>query len=384
MKSPRSSLLYRFLTACSVLASAVILQWILIGGANPFDYTSITSFPDFGIRRVAALSSIPHLITHYAAFQEGMVFPRWGSNAYGSNDVGWSNGLVDMFHKTKAQWVEITINLYQRSLTETDVQIKPKMAPTSAELAEGIRIAHAMGYRIFVSPLLSVGGEDPWAGSIKFPTARQEQAWFTSYWSAIAPYVTAADQAGAEEFAIGTEYDQLQQAGAALWEQLIEKFHQSFRGKVTYNINWSSLLQPIPSWMRSPFLDAIGVSLYIPLTEKVERLAPASLPTLWRTKVKSILDKYSVQSGKPLLISEIGYRNRADALYDPWLRTTKARIDPVEQAAAYDAALRNVVGDQHIIGIFFWAWLFPLFQPNTPLTCDVLSKWYTSSQMKYR
>jgi hypothetical protein len=382
MKLSRSSLLYRFLTVCSVLASAVILQWILIGGANPYDYISITAFPGFGTKRVIDVSSIPHLITHYADFQQGMVFPHWGSNAYGANDVGWSNGLVDMFHQTKAQWVEITINLYQQSPTATDVQVKPEMAPTPTALAEGIRIAHAMGYRTFVSPILSVGGKDPWAGSIKFPTARQGQAWFASYWSAIAPYVAAADQTGAEEFAIGTEYEQLQQAKAALWEQLIEKFHQNFRGKLTYNINWSSLWLTIPSWIHSPFLDAIGVSLYIPLTAKVERLAPASLPTLWRTKVKSILDTYSVHSGKPILISEIGYRNRADALYEPWLRTTKAGIDPLEQAAAYDAALRNVVGDQHIIGIFFWAWSFPLFQPNNPLACDVLSKWYTSSQKK--
>jgi hypothetical protein len=371
MKSLRSVSLFRLLTICTILASAGILQWILIGGGLPAGKESMNT-----------PLAMPRLITHYATFQQGMVFPRWGSDAYSGNDAAWSNGLVDMFHQTRAQWVEITINIYQQSLTATEVQAKPGLTPTPAALAEGIRTAHTLGYRTFVSPLLSVGGKYPWSGSITFPIATQERAWFRNYWTAIAPYVVAADKAGAEEFAIGTEYEQLQQSPAKLWEQLIEKFHQNFRGKLTYNINWSSLWLTIPSWINSPFLDAIGVSLYIPLTEKVERLAPTSLPSLWRTKVKRVLDAYSVHSGKPILISEIGYRNSADALYDPWLRTTKAQVDPAEQAAAYDAALRNVVGDQHIIGIFFWAWSFPLFQPNKLPACEVLRSWYALGRIE--
>ncbi len=381
MKPSRFSRLYRSLVTCVVLASAGILQWILIGGALPFERSNV--FPFFGpeTRGVTATPGIPKLITHHANFQSGMVFPRWGNSAYGVHDAGWSNGLVDIYHQTKSQWVEITINFYQEALISTTVQVKPEMAPTPAALAEGIRIAHAIGYRVFVSPLLSVGGKSPWAGSIKFSTPVQEQAWFSSYWDAISPYVMAADQAKAEEFAIGTEYEQLQQVSPELWKQLIEKFHQNFHAKLTYDINWSSLWFPIPSWMHNPYLDAIGVSLYIPLTKKVERLDPASLPALWHKTINSILDKYSVQVNKPLLVSEVGYRNRADALYNPWLRTTKADVDPAEQAAAYDAALQNVVDDPHIIGIFFWAWSFPMFQPNGLPASGVLSKWYTSKQI---
>jgi hypothetical protein len=382
MRPLRSSLLYRFLVACAILGSAGILQWLLIGGANPFERFDPDSTARNGTARVTPAPIIVNLVGHHAKFQLGMVFPRWGSDAYSTKDLDWQNGLVDIYHQTRSQWIEMIVNLYQDSLTSTDVQVKSEMAPTPAALAEGIRMAHIMGYRVFVSVLLSVGGADPWAGSIHFSSPEQEQAWFTSYGKAVAPFVVAANQARAEQFAIGTEYEKLQQASPILWEQLISQFHHSFHGRLTYNINWSSLTEPIPSWMRNPNLVTIGVSVYIPLTDQAVRLNPATLPTLWRQKVKNALDTYAIQIGRPVLISEIGYRNRADALYDPWLRTTKAPVDPKEQAAAYSAALQNVIGDPHITGIFFWAWSFPVFQPNGLPTCKVMRQWYSSNLVK--
>lgn len=55
-------------------------------------------------------------------------------------------------------------------------------------------------------------------------------------------------------------------------------------------------------------------------------------------------------------LAEIGYRNSADALYHSWEPTSSAPPDPVEQAAACDAALANILPDQHILGSFFWGW----------------------------
>jgi hypothetical protein len=88
-----------------------------------------------------------------------------------------------------------------------------------------------------------------------------------------------------------------------------------------------------------------------------------------------------VEVGKPILVSEIGYRNSIYALFKPWLRDATAQAeqrDPIEQAAGYNAALSNVLSDKNIIGIFFWAWSIDLFQPNYQLAAQVLHKWYTS------
>lgn len=107
------------------------------------------------------------------------------------------------------------------------------------------------------------------------------------------------------------------------------------------------------------------------------------LPGLWHKKIGTLLDFLATHLTKQVLISEIGYRDSEFALYQPWVRDANAQAepaDPVEQAAAYDAALTNVIADTHIGGIYFWAWSVPLFEPNWKPAARVLYKWYSSPQ----
>jgi hypothetical protein len=358
----------------------------LIGGATPlmllqhqdlFEEGSSVNIADVLLLRHEP--KVRRIIQHHAAFQMGMVFPRWGSKAYGAEDSWWTDGLIDLYRQTGSQWVELTINFYQPSLTSTQILAKPSLAPTPQTMAAGIRIARMFGYRVLVVPFITVGGPEAWAGAINFVTVEQEQRWFDNYWRVLMPYVHAAGQAGAEEFAIGTEYEWLQQVPSFLWDELISRFHHNFKGRLTYDMNWSSLYKSVPPWMSNPNLAALGVSVYIPLSDTSRHLDPASVSALWKLYVKQPLDGLSEVTGKSVLISEIGYRNSSDALYAPWQRETKAPVDPDEQAAAYDAALMNVHNDSHIIGIFFWAWSLPVFQPDGLPASGVLHKWYTSS-----
>jgi hypothetical protein len=313
-----------------------------------------------------------------AVFQTGVIFPRWGAGAYGVQDRNWQVGLNEIRQQTAAQWVGLSINLYQPSLTSTRVQAS-ETTPTPQAVAQGIREAHALRYHVFVFPQLTVGGSRSWAGDIQYPTSQLEQSWFDSYWLAYRPYVMAAAQAGADELAIGTEYELLQPAPPALWNRLIERMHQVFPGKLTYDMNWSSLYYPLPSWLRNPLLSAIGVSLYAPLTDTPQRLNPSTLPALWQTTIGSLLDSFAAQVGKPVLISELGYRDSSDALYDPWEVSTGAPSDPAEQAAAYNAALSSVMRDPYIAGVFAWAWEFPPFDVRCRLAAQVLHHWYTAA-----
>ena len=315
-------------------------------------------------------------------FQTGVIFPQWGANAYSAADRNWQIGLKDIQLQTGAGWIELPINFYQSSITSTQVMTTAQ-TPTVEAVAAGIHAARAKGYHVFVVPLLSV--EEPgvlsWSGSIQFATQQQTQAWFESYWQAFQPYVAASAQAGAEELAIGTEFELLQKAPLALWNQFIERVHAIYHGSLTYDINWSSLYYPLPAWLRSPYLSAIGVSLYVPLIYTPQRLSPERISVLWREKIKTLLDTFAREVKKSVLISEIGYRNSAYALYLPSNRETQAAaepVDPTEQAAAYDAALLNVIDDPRISGIFFWAWSMPLFAPNWLPATRILHKWYTS------
>ena len=315
-------------------------------------------------------------------FQTGVIFPQWGANAYSTADQNWQIGLKDIQQQTGAGWIELPINFYQSSITSTQVMTTTQ-TPTVEAVAAGIHTARAKGYHVFVVPLLSVEEADvlSWSGSIQFASQQQTQAWFDSYWQAFQPYVAASAQAGADQLAIGTEFELLQKAPPALWNQLIGRIHAIFHGSLTYDINWSSLYYPLPVWLHSPYLSAIGVSLYVPLIDTPQRLSPEKVSVLWREKIKTLLETFAIEVKKPVLISEIGYRNSAYALYLPWHRDAQAAaepVDPTEQAAAYDAALLNVIDDPRISGIFFWAWSMPLFAPNWLPATKILHKWYTS------
>ncbi len=314
-------------------------------------------------------------------FQAGVAFPQWGPTGYGAGDAQWSQGLQQISTQTSARWIEIPLLFFQSSLSSTDVIVGPS-TPTLAAFADGLHVAHARGYRIFVTPIISVGGTQSWAGAISFTTYEQEQAWFESYWQAIRPYVLVAAQNGVDQMAIGTEFEWLQRfAPISLWNNLIAQIRSIFPGTLVYDMNWTSMNKPIPTWMHNADLETIGISTYIPLADTPDRVDPQALSEMWRVTVKSALDAFAAQFGKPILLSEIGYRNSSNALYHPWESKRSAAADPEEQAAACNAALVNVMNDPNIVGVFFWGWdNVGAFGLSGLPAVTVIHSWFSSLQ----
>jgi hypothetical protein len=144
-------------------------------------------------------------------------------------------------------------------------------------------------------------------------------------------------------------------------------------------MNWyPSLYQQPASWLKNPALNMIGVSEYISLVDSSEWIAPGAMPGLWRSKVGKLIDTFSQEVGKPMLITEIGYRNTSDALFQPWDEQSSAAVDMAAQAAAYDATLADVFADQHIAGIFFWGWdNVGRLALKDQTAVQIVHKWYT-------
>src|SRR5262249_50380200 len=102
---------------------------------------------------------------------------------------------------------------------------------------------------------------------------------------------------------------------------------------------------------------------------------------LWKQIVKPALDNFSEELGEPILLTEIGYPNRTDALSHPWESNSTAPADPEEQAAACDAALANIIPDTHILGTFFWGWdNTGDFDLKSVQAATVIQKYYKSLQ----
>jgi hypothetical protein len=286
----------------------------------------------------------------------GIANPRWQAIGYGEGDVQWLTETAALRTQTSACWVEMPLLFHQASSSATQI-VPSELTPDLNAFIYGVRYAHQLGLHVFAVPQLQTGSQDSWAGSIQFATEAEEQSWFQSYWAALKPYIQAAAHEGVEQIAIGTELEWLQEnAPDQLWNTLIDNFRSVYTGSLTYDLNWTSLQAPIPDWMHNNQLNMIGVSAYISLTDTPQRIDPTQITMLWAQTVKVKLDSFAAQLGAPIFISEIGYRNSADALYHTWESQSNAPKDETEQAAAYSAAFTNIIDDENILGVFVWGW----------------------------
>lgn len=318
-------------------------------------------------------------VTYSHPFESGIVTPSWGSGAYGTTDRKWLTSLHSISLQTHSRWIELPVVFSQSNDSSLDL-VATNATPETLE--EGIRQAHAQGYEVFVVPNFEVKSPaEQWSGTISFQDESGIAAWFSHYEQLLLPYVKASAQAGAEQFSIGTELVWLQRnATNADWTHLIDLARMSYTGTLTYDTNWGELAIAPQGWMH--LLDSIGVSEYIPLSFTPVQLSPDELSLRWKTIVQPQLDSYAEQAGKPLVLSEIGYRSDTVAGYACWDSHVLGSPDEHEQSDALNAAMGIIAKDTHITGTFWWGWqdvgAFTLM--DTRAASD-LGAWYSSSQL---
>jgi hypothetical protein len=353
------------------IAVGLSVEWVLLTGSTPGTVIAAVQGPP-------TPAPTPYVRYSRPGFQTGVVFPQFGADAYSASNRNYGIGLGEIREQTAARWLQLTVDLYQPSLTSLEIGAAPYTL-TPRSLADGIAAAHAAGYRVFVAPLLTVGASE-WSGSIPNRSYAVDATWFDAYWRAVQPYAEAAAQAGAEQFAIGTELFLMERAPTQLWTTLIDRIHAVYAGPLTYDMNFTSVDGGVWNWLRHPAITSVGVSEYFSLTDSPRRVPPEQVAALWRERVQAPLDAYAAAFGKPIIISEIGYRNSSDCLYQPYAKLTGAPSDPAEQAAAYNAAVQDSLDDPWITGIYFWAWSLPPYSPNWLPAARVLHRWYNSPE----
>ena len=151
----------------SILATAlmlgVCLQWLLFSGSSPFAIGA-------GLARTRVEQKMLR-----PEFQTGVAFPQWGRTAYSTQDSHWRVGLDDIRQQTGARWIELTINFFQPSLSSTQVTTTAR-TPTPEAVAEGISLAHARHYHVFLVPQLTVEGPNAWAGYINYTSVQSDES----------------------------------------------------------------------------------------------------------------------------------------------------------------------------------------------------------------
>ena len=220
-------------------------------------------------------------------------------------------------------------------------------------------LAHERGLKVMLKPHIWLTRADgKWRSDIKMNSEDHWDTWFQQYESMILHYARLAQKGRMEALCIGTELLHPSTIYPDKWRSIIMKIRSVYDGQLTYAANFHDEFEMIEFWSD---LDFIGVQAYFPLTSK---LAPGKneLVRSWRKHSKT-LEEIAVKYQRPVIFTEVGYKNCTDAAIEPWIwpdqmSSKSVSISDEFQADCYDAMFEVMWSKKWFAGLFIWKW-FP-------------------------
>lgn len=272
-----------------------------------------------------------------------------GAQGYGTAS---DRAQLDALRALGATWVSVMPFGYMRSARDTAVRASYDRpgAEHDAALVATIRAAHARGLRVLLKPHLWV--HDAWPGAVDPPDEASARA-VVAQWSTLTlHYADLAAREGVEALTVGVEMDPLARRVPSAWREMIAAVRARYRGTVTYASNWSDVAT-VPFW---DALDVIAVNHYAPLAD-ASGTVPLDVATARARATLAGYDAVSRRVGRPVWLTEVGFRRDADALVRPWqwVQSSSAAMMDL-QVLGYAATLRAVAATPSITGVFAWKW----------------------------
>jgi len=266
---------------------------------------------------------------------------------------------------TGATWISLVVGCGQENVASTVIFCRPPRTATDDELRRVVTLAHSLGIRVMLKPQLDFSKE-PDASRFRghigsaFSTEAQWQAWFASYRQFIGHYATFAQEAGVDMLCVGVELGGTSQREED-WRRTIGEVRFAYKGPITY-ASLSSTGQAPPhgeerrvSWWDA--VDFIGIDAYYPLASKNDP-SVAEIREAWTSRgYIALLEELSRRFGKPVILTEFGYRSIDGAARAPGAWQTTGPVDLQEQADLYQAALEVLWGRPWLADIYWWQWL---------------------------
>lgn len=329
----------------------------------------------------------------------GFCYTAFRHDAYAQ---GRARGAVEeLRQQTAARWIALCVFEYQSTPTSADIAPNtdgrnPITGGPNATTAtpEDIRIAvedaRRAGMRILLKPHVDVySGE--WRGLI-----RPSPEWFDAYTAMLLRYARLAEELGIEMLCIGTELvTATQPQYTPFWERLIDTLRRVYRGQLLYAANWEGTPElPGPEFLRVGFwhrLDGVGVNFYPPLTSSPAEPIPSLEEALQRWEpYRRQFEQLAAQTGKPIVITEVGCQSVKGALAAPWDyrrgAAPGAEPDLAAQRLYYQAVRALCEAAPWCAGVFWWTWeSIPSpyeatdYTPRNKPAAEVVRAWYTTA-----
>lgn len=318
---------------------------------------------------------------------KGISYAAWWSDQYSTPEADAS---LRQLASTGANWISLIVTGHQASATDTTIDWYDPSTPADADLVHVMRLAHQLGLRVMLKPHVDLPNERVtgiWRGHIGtgFTSEAQWSAWFSSYRAFIEHYARLAQDNAADQFSVGCELLGTTQRESD-WRDVVAGVRAIYHGPLVYAALHGGEETSITWW---DALDYIGVDAYYSLTdtswvESATDLTIEQLREAWQAPM-SILAGLSARFGKPILLTEIGYRSSHGCTNHPWDSWLTTDVDLQEQARAYQAAFESLSNQPWLAGMFWWTWYADRyksgicddsFSPHEKPAEDVLRAWY--------
>jgi hypothetical protein len=278
--------------------------------------------------------------------QRGFAMPTYSREGYQSPQAA---RYLRQIAAVGAKWVQINPTWYQDQVHTSTIAATSK-TPSDAAVERVISVAHEVGLKVLLKPLLDVlpdGGT--YRGTIR-PDDRA--AWFASYAAFIGHYAELAARLRVAEFAVGTELAGVSQDRAG-WLGVVAAVRARYGGQLLYAANFDEYRRVV-FW---DAVDLVGIDAYWTLSRR-PTADVSTLQRAWNPIVRE-LAAFAARTGRRILFTEAGYTSQRGSTTAPWSWTTSSTPDPAEQAAAYQALLASMDGQRWWAGVFWWVWAVP-------------------------
>ena len=340
-------------TAIAVL-SVLILAGLTVCSSRDVSLTAAPTAgtaPRSGPAATTQLASEPATASTPRAFQKGIAFTGYGRNSYEGEGP-----LVSLreLKETNATWVSILVTGYQPTTASTAIDRSGTGTPTDDSVRRVIQEAHALGLKVMLKPHVDLSAEpNRWRGQIGLGFGAGDwPVWFASYREFILHYARMAAETGCELFSVGCELNgTVDQVGE--WRATIAEVRCVYLGPLIYADDQVENAPDAVTWWDA--LDYIGQDAYPTLTQMPEPTI-SDLCEGW-IRFREKLSALSKKWGKPVVITEIGYRSVKGGAQNPWDWQRTGPVDLMVQRKAYEAALEMVAGVDFIAGMYWWQWM---------------------------
>lgn len=263
------------------------------------------------------------------------------------------------------------------------------------------RWARKHGIKTLLKPHIWVTrGNGKWRSDIEMASEGDWDAWFTDYSRFILHYARLAEEHDFPALCIGTELRKTLPREQR-WRRLIQQIRSVYKGQLTYAANWWKEYEEVLFWDE---LDFIGIQGYFPIADQPHSTV-AEMKRRWEphvNRIRVVQERFD----KPVVFTEIGYRNTPDNAVEPWIWPKRpqfekisendyrpipdpdVQIDLEAQAASYQAMFEVFWNQPWFQGAYVWKWhparrnvaaeqvLFERFSPQGGPAMDVISRWY--------